>query len=150
MKSEDLIKLNTRLKLEPDKPVMINHFDKKTLISFKNGLVKSLLAYYQKLDAARVANYSAFDTTPTTFIIEHQTINNSRCLNEFNLLSLKFRDISKGNLAGERMPAKHCSANIWVIKPTTWNRGKGIEIFRSLRDIQDHISRCEHVKDWVI
>ena len=42
----------------------------------------------------------------------------------------------KGNCRKERVPNKHCEENIWLVKPAAMNQGKGIEIFRNIRDIQ--------------
>ena len=48
----------------------------------------------------------------------------------------RFRDISKGVLYKEHVPEKHCQENLWLIKPANLNQGRGIEVFRNLKDIQ--------------
>ena len=53
-----------------------------------------------------------------------------------NAFLFRFKEISKGPCRRERVPQKHCEENIWLIKPENANQGKGIEIFRNLKDIQ--------------
>ena len=50
----------------------------------------------------------------------------------------------------ESMPAKHCGANLWVVKPSGLNRGRGIAIMRNMKEIQDYVFNSRQVKDWVI
>ena len=52
---------------------MFNHFETKVNVSHKNGLIKSLTAYYAQLEAAHSINYTVFDSTPTTFVIERNS-----------------------------------------------------------------------------
>jgi hypothetical protein len=35
----------------------------------------------------------------------------------------RFKEIEAGNFYKERMPQKHCQANIWLIKPADMNQG---------------------------
>ena len=113
---------------------MFNHLEKKISIANKHGLIKSLAAYYQQHEPARAIDYNVFDTTPTTFVIERSSTTTVG-LNEFILLQSKFKDLARGNLVAESLPAKHCSQNIWLVKPASLNRGRGIAIMRRLRDI---------------
>ena len=43
--------------------------------------------------------------------------------------------MQKGFARKERVPAKHCEENIWIVKPEGLNQGRGIEVFRQLKDI---------------
>ena len=66
----DYIQFNTRLRLNPVKPIFFNHFEKNSDICKKTGLIKTLGNYYNQLDAAVANKYTVFETTPTTFVIE--------------------------------------------------------------------------------
>jgi len=48
----------------------------------------------------------------------------------------RFKELVNGGSKKERVPLKHCEDNIWLVKPAAMNQGKGIEIFRNIKDIQ--------------
>jgi len=88
-----------------------------------------------------------FDTTPTTFLIER----NAMGTNEMNQFVSHFRELAQKNYGRERIPKKHCTQNMWVVKPASLNRGRKIGIFRHLKNIQDYIfSKNNAVRDWVV
>lgn len=129
------------------RPIFYNHLDGYKCICTKDGLIKTLQHFYMTNESASRASYSVFDTTPTTYIIDQSKEHNG----ELNLLSAKFKEISLGALAGERMPAKHCQKNMWLVKPAFLNRGRGIGIFKSMKDIQDYMfNKNIQIKDWVV
>lgn len=35
----------------------------------------------------------------------------------------------------EHVPLKHCKENMWLIKPANLNQGRGIEIYKNIKDI---------------
>ena len=80
------------------------------------------------------ASYTVFDTTPTTFIISTASDDN-----EINLLTSRFKEISRGGSHKERVPVKHCAQNMWLVKPASLNQGRGIEIFRHMKDIHEFV-----------
>jgi len=98
------IEMNVRLKAEPTKPFFFNHFEVNKDICTKNGLVRSLQSYYAGNLSAFKNHYSAFDSIPTTYIIDR----NSQGTNEINQLIQKYKELAAENFAGERMPSKHC------------------------------------------
>ena len=61
-------RLNNRLK-NSSEAIIFNHFENLRGMCTKSGLVKSLKDYYKSNREAISANYSAFDTTPTSFLI---------------------------------------------------------------------------------
>ena len=65
----DYDNLDERLETLPGKPFFVNHFENHRGICTKTGLIRSLQQYYTDHPLAAQAKYSAFDTTPTTFII---------------------------------------------------------------------------------
>ena len=63
----------------------------------------------------------------------------------------RFKEIAKGGCKKERVPQKHCEENVWLVKPAAMNQGKGIEIFRNMRDIQQFILTRPSVNSfWVV
>ena len=50
--THDNIQFNTRLRLNPVKPIFFNHFEKNSMITTKHGLIKSLAGYYHTIAGA--------------------------------------------------------------------------------------------------
>ena len=80
------------------------------------------------------ASYTVFDTTPTTFIISTASDDN-----EVSLLTNRFKEIARGGSHKERVPMKHCEQNMWLVKPASLNQGRGIELFRNMREIHEFV-----------
>lgn len=112
--------------------MIFNHFEVLRGICTKSGLIKSLKNYYEYNKEAKAAGYSVFESTPTTFLISLA----NKDENAMSSFTHRFQEIAKGYCRREKTPAKHCEENIWLIKPENANQGKGIEVFRNLRDIQ--------------
>jgi len=112
-------------------PAIHNHLDNNREITTKPGLIRSLRAYYQSLDAAVHCNYHAYDSMATSFIIT------AACEDlEYHSMVSRYQELQGGGNTKERMPAKHCKENIWLIKPAALNQGRGIEICHSLKEIK--------------
>ena len=90
--------------------------------------------YYMSNEAATKAGYAVFDSMPTTFLIDK--VSND---NQLSLLNMRFKEIALGNFQYESMPSKHCTSNVWLVKPTYMNQGRGIGVFRNLREITEYI-----------
>lgn len=126
-------KIDTRNKCVDDL-LVFNHFEVLRDICTKSGLICSLEHYYKHNKEARAANYTIFDTTPTTYLVNLGLSDTG--LNPF---INRFKEIAKSNTRKERTPMKHCHENIWLIKPENANQGRGIEIFKNLKDIQQFL-----------
>jgi len=50
----------------------------------------------------------------------------------------------------KRVPLKHCTKNLWLVKPSSMNQGKGIEIFSTLKDIQLCLCSKMHNTEWIV
>lgn len=138
--------LDARLEADPSKPIFLNHFESTRGITTKTGLIRSLQTYYNASEAAKQAGYNVFDTTPTTFIISKVSDDD-----EINLLMTRYKEISRGGSNKERVPVKHCEQNMWLVKPASLNQGRGIELFRNLRDINEFIfTKNPQTKSWVV
>ena len=116
------------------RPFMFNHLEVNRGICTKTMLIKSLTTYYENLETAVNAKYTVFDTTPTTFVIARNVDDH-----EINRFMHRFREISRGGSKYERVPLKHCTSNMWLVKPASLNQGRGIEIFKNMRDISEFI-----------
>lgn len=100
--------------------------------------------YASNLNAAE-QKYTCFDSTPTSFILESGVEEE-----EYFGLVTRYQDLSQHIYTKEHLPAKHCSQNVWLVKPANLNQGKGIEIFRNLRDIKKFIWGKPPKSQWVI
>lgn len=114
--------------------LVYNHFEVLRDICTKSGLIRSLEFYYRTLKEAKQSNYQVFDTTPTTYLVTLGLAESG-----INPFINRFKEIAKCNTRKERTPQKHCSENIWLVKPENWNQGRGIQIFKNLKDIQQFL-----------
>mmetsp|Transcript_30963 Transcript_30963/g.38292 ORF Transcript_30963/g.38292 Transcript_30963/m.38292 type:complete len:265 (-) Transcript_30963:88-882(-) len=63
----------------------------------------------------------------------------------------RYKEIARGGSNKERVPVKHCAQNMWLVKPASLNQGRGIELFRNLRDINEFIfHKNPQTKSWVV
>jgi hypothetical protein len=97
-------------------PLIFNHMEVNRGICTKTGLVRSLKSYYANLPAAVQANYSVFDSTPTSFVVARATDDS-----EISPMMHRFNQLAKGGTNKERMPWKHCESNMWLVKPANAN-----------------------------
>lgn len=129
-----------------NKPIHFNHFEVIRGICTKTNLIKSLKKYYDSCDGAKQSNYSLFDTTPTTYAIARATDDR-----EIANFMHRFRELVTGGSKHERVPVKHCEENLWIVKPAALNQGRGIEVFRKLRDITEFIFQKNQKESfWVV
>ena len=113
--SEGYIKMSKRPAL------VLNHFEYTQGITTKGKLIYSLKQYYEGNKHASQNGYTVFDTTPTTFVLQ-------KYLNAKDTASFlhRFKELSLGGSKHERVPYKHCSQNVWLVKPIGGNQGRGI------------------------
>ena len=122
-----------------------NHLENNRVITTKPGLIRSLRHYYSTTESAVQGGYLVYDSIPTSFIITAQ------CEDlEYRLLTARFGEISNGYSHKERMPAKHCSKNMWLIKPAAMNQGRGIEICRKIKEIKTILASKNMHSVWVV
>ena len=115
-------------------------------ICTKTGLVKSLRKYYANSSEAVSCNYTAYDSIPTSFIVMANSQDS-----DFNAFVQRFKELGKGFYAREKLPAKHCKENVWLIKPAALNQGRGIEIFKDdLAEMRKFLSSRPAYSYWVV
>ena len=58
---------------------------------------------------------------------------------------LRFGEHKKQNFTKEHLPPKHCQNNLWLLKPSDLNQGRGIIVTDNLAEITKHLSqRANH------
>eukprot|EP00831_Metopus_contortus_P060180 TRINITY_DN52083_c0_g1_i4.p1 TRINITY_DN52083_c0_g1~~TRINITY_DN52083_c0_g1_i4.p1 ORF type:complete len:110 (-),score=22.41 TRINITY_DN52083_c0_g1_i4:136-465(-) len=82
--------------------------------------------YYKSSAEALAAGYTVHETTPTTFILMPE------CKDaEYQAFVKRFHELEQHYYKKEKVPAKHCTDNVWLVKPAAMNQGRGIEIFKN-------------------
>lgn len=93
-------------------------------------------------------SYSVFDSTPTSFIIV-----NERGDKGYLQFERRYKELQRGGggTKNERVPVKHCTHNMWLLKPASLNQGRGIEIYRSCKDLYETVLRKSNQhQQWVV
>ena len=72
------------------------------------------------------AHYTVHESVPSTFVVLPDCHDA-----EYQAFVKHFHDLEKGVYKREKVPAKHCADNLWLIKPAAMNQGRGIEIFKN-------------------
>jgi Tubulin-tyrosine ligase family len=111
---------------------LVNHYPSVKCIASKTGLLRSLFDYYTRL------GIEPFDNVPTTFVLRNIGTSGAA---DYQAFCSHFRSLSNGDLAscGEKLPAKHCTKNMWLVKPSYLNQGKGIKVFNELTPLKEHL-----------
>jgi hypothetical protein len=55
-------------------------------------------------------------------------------------LKIRFSQIQRGFAPKEKMPMKHCVRNMWLVKPSNANQGRGIQMFTSWDEMLSFIN----------
>jgi hypothetical protein len=122
-----------------------NHLENNREITTKTGLIRSLRLFYSTCEAALQCSYQVHDSIATSFII---TANYEDV--EYQLFLNRFNEIGTMHSNKERTPAKHCEKNMWLIKPAALNQGQGIEVCRTLKEIQKSFRSKPINSLWII
>jgi hypothetical protein len=105
-----------------DSGQLVNHFSSIRCLTSKNGLVRSLIAYYSAI------GLDLFDFTPTTFLVKNCRNSKPGDGTPWTLFLQRFKELNRGDFSRERLPAKHCRSNMWIVKPSGLNQGRGIQV----------------------
>ena len=123
-----------------------NHLEALKPITSKGGLIRALKKYYEESIFAKEYKYTVFDSTPTSFVID---IDN-HCNASYLALLKRYQELSQGIFYKEKLPEKHCKHNMWIVKPSFMNQGRGIEICKNLREIKQCIFGTSECNQWVV
>lgn len=126
-------------------PIIHNHLENNREITTKTGLIRSLRSFYTSNEPAIQSSYQVHDSIATSFII---TANYEDT--EYQLFINRFNEIGNVRSNKERTPAKHCEKNMWLIKPAALNQGKGIEVVRTLKEINKSFRAKPINSLWII
>ena len=118
-----------------DRELVVNHLEGHREITTKPGLIKCLKFYYKIQSNFVENNYGAFDSIPVSYVVSSKLENS-----DYFQFARQFENMAKGDKIKEKIHAKHCAKNIWLVKPANENQGKGIKIFDKLEDISRFIS----------
>ena len=132
---------------------MVNHFEGHKEITTKNGLLRNLIGYCE------LNKLNAFDYTPLTFALGLDSASFASDLEKFRNcfsiiksnteldLSLSNKKLGKLVYSKDRRTAPHCKLklhntlfagkNLWVFKPTGYNRGRGVSVFDSISSLHE-------------
>ncbi|KAL4426888.1 hypothetical protein ABPG74_008812 [Tetrahymena malaccensis] len=132
-------------KKNPNHQIVINHFENNQSLTTKSDMIKALNNHYRKNSEAQKGGYNVFHSIPATYVLIVGVNGNDQ--RDFQI---KFNEISKSNFKRCTLPEKHCSNNIWILKPDNMSQGKGIEIFQSLKAILSFLHYKPAFSKWVI
>ena len=95
-------------------------------------MIRTLKEYYGKTEAFKKANFTYTRTMALSFVVP-----GADCLASEELRELKklFKKFDKKQLADEPLPAKQLEKNFWIVKPENENRGRGIELATSFKEL---------------
>jgi hypothetical protein len=113
---------------------LINHSPHSEALTNKANFIRALNKTYTG------SRRHVFDSIPTTYYLAGGTHNeaDSPVLQQF---IRRFNGGAHGRLEGERMPAKLCIQNTWIVKPAKCNSAAKILVSSSLGDIKAHALR---------
>jgi hypothetical protein len=69
---------------------------------------------------------------------------------EYRQFHIRFNEIQNGFCNKERLPAKHCEKNMWLIKPAALNQGKGIDVCWNMKEIKNILKDKPMHSVWLI
>lgn len=139
---------------------VVNHFEFQHEITTKDLLFKNLLAY------AELNKINVFDHVPLTFVLNVDSPTYGSDFSKFaksyeliqgvidskepadpkQSLALINNRLQQIRLSRERLAVTHCKPkivdthfagkNIWILKPTGFNRGRGVAVFNSMEKLK--------------
>lgn len=133
-----------RLEYPGTRPQLVNHFSTIRCLTVKTGLLRSLVTFYN------AAGLDPFEVTPTTFIVKNARSAQRGDGSDYSAFLLRFKELGKGVYGNERLPAKHCVRNMWIVKPAALNQGRGIQVFSEIGKIKQHLHNVPDDEEWLV
>ncbi|KAG9397386.1 Tubulin-tyrosine ligase/Tubulin polyglutamylase [Carpediemonas membranifera] len=119
----------------------VNHLPNNREMCTKTGLVRNLRMMLDRKSSASVA---LADIVPDTYEFHSYTDNS------FLRWKKKFQDNAKRAAAGTAPPG--WEKNLWIAKPESLNRGRGISVVRTLEELENvtKLSKATNQQTWII
>lgn len=130
----DIDQMVTSRRIDPQK-LVINILEGIQALVSKDGIYRHLQAYYKKLAKQSVVPEN-FQTLATCFIVHGGTEEEEQMVQ----FKRTFRELENKVYKKWSIPQKHLENNQWILKPVYMNRGRGIEVFKTLREIRQYLS----------
>ena len=124
---------------------LVNQFLNTRGLTTKTGLTRSLTSYYLCNAQAVRADYTAFESMSTTFLLTSGVENE-----EYANFLKRFKEIAKRKFFRERVPQKHCQQNMWIVKPANENQGRGIQVFDQLERIKEFLAQKQENSYFIV
>ncbi|EGR31453.1 tubulin-tyrosine ligase family protein, putative [Ichthyophthirius multifiliis] len=131
--------VSSQIKFQQINNTFVNHFEFHKQITTKNNLIKNLESF------AKFNSLYIYDITPLTYCINPESSQFQQVFEEFlNLyqskstfpFSQKHESSQKIGYCQPKYPQSLFSGkNVWIIKPADFNRGCGIKLFSSLKQL---------------
>jgi len=131
-KSSGFEMMSKRCFLKPDKPFAYNHFEKIRVLTTKAGLTEQLSSYYSKCPLFTECGYSIEQSQALSFIIQPNDYAENV---ELQLLRKQFQRFEKGNVFDQRLTGRQLTKNLWIVKPDNENRGRGIDLASTWKEL---------------
>jgi len=138
---------------------MVNHFEFHEQISEKDSLIQNLSRYCES------KRKNVFQIHPVTFVVDYSSSNSNQEIEKFQTF-FNVLERHKNDPEGDRVSSVNkeiqqnqiltrqgtkssnkmmmCEnmfdgKNFWLIKPTDFNRGRGVQVFNTLEQFKKHI-----------
>ncbi len=120
-----------------ERPFAYCHFENIAALTTKGGLVKILRDYYSKSELFSEAGYAYEHTMAQSYFLT-----GGECFenDEVHKLRRVFNKLDKRNYIGEFLSDRQLKSNMWIMKPENENRGRGIEIISSYKQLLANLS----------
>lgn len=115
-----------------DRPFAYCHYEGIQCLSTKTGLLKTLRLYYEKAQFFNNSHYSIEHSVALSFIVPAADYMDNP---ELAKVRKTMNKIEKQNFFDQKLAARQLTKNLWIVKPENENRGRGIEIVSSWKEL---------------
>ena len=117
---------------KPERPFAYCHYENIQILTTKSGLVRSLREYYEKSPMFQEARYCYEHTMAQSYFLQGGDFFEN---DELHRVRRVFNKIEKKHFHGEYLSSRQMKKNMWILKPENENRGRGIELVSSYKQL---------------